>query len=478
MRSNGGRNYGSKETRVECLDEISWLLLKEDEIQPITFDKSCYSFLSYIADPNHRPYRYIIAFFLSIVEGTLSYCSDFPAGIQSTMIRVMKLDNTHYDMIFSAYTWPDIVMSILGTVLIDKFIGMRKGIVMFTGIMFAGQVVVSIGAFANSFQVILLGRLLLGCGIGTATSLISSFLIIWFSGKEVTFVFSLSRCFHRLSASFALFTPQFTYDALETFIVLPCRRHGSTQMLCSLMCLLAVMCAVIVALLDKRGAKIIGRKPFPKKNISIVGVLRFPMSYWLLASICSLYYGVIIGGFTANAPLFFVNRFGFSKKEADVANSLSYQAVVILTPFISMLIDITGYNLLWGLAGICLAIVSNALYIVGTDRDRFIPYLAAIVCSFSFNCFGSAMWVAIGYLIPKHQLTTAFGVLMSIYALFLTAINICTGLIIDNIGYLQLCIFFLMVLYVALLFNAFLFLSEFYTGKKVLNVTGRARMKS
>ena len=69
---------------------------------------------------------------------------------------------------------------------------------------------------------------------------------------------SLNRSLQRLGAALVLFTPQFLYDALPDIIVSPHYRHGTTLMFGTLLCFIAVLCAVNVAYLDKRGAKIIG----------------------------------------------------------------------------------------------------------------------------------------------------------------------------------------------------------------------------
>ncbi len=457
-------------------EETTWLLLDTASIPPGLKDdrSSCFTVL---CNPNRRPYRYTVALFAALIQGVLSFCCDFPAGIQSTMIKVMNLDDTQYNLVFSGMMWPDIVMSILGTVLVDKYLGMRKGIIIFCSIIFIGQLVASIGAYFSSFVILLLGRVLLGCGMGTAYSLCSAFLILWFGGKEITFVMSLGRCFHRLNATLALVAPQLFYDALSRFGLFPSVRHGTTQMLCTLMCLLCVVCATAVAFLDWRGARIIGRKPFPKRDIKIINILTFSTSFWILIAICSVYYAVV-SAFTANAPLFFISKYGFSENVANIANSLSYLAIMFVTPFVALFIDLTGYNLIWAVVGILSAITANLIFIFTSDVDIFAPYLAAVFYSFSYTFVGSALWVAPGYLVPKHQLSTAYGTLMSVYALTCTLVNISSGMIVDSLGYLMLTIFYLLVLVVILLLNNYLSLFEIVSGKRLLNVSGKSRMTS
>ena len=466
-----------REDRNNNLEERAFIheksrLLLDTDVVPRLADHD--SFVTFLCDPNYRPYRYLIALLLSMIEGILSYCAEFPAGLQSTIIEVLEVDNTNYDMIFSAFAWPDVLMAILGTIMVDKFIGMRKGLVLFCVIVLAGQTTVSIGAYINSFDVMLIGRLLLGSGTGTVVSLISAFLILWFEGKEITFIFSMSRCFHRLAAALALFTPQFTYDGLNNLIASPYYRHCATQMLCTLMCLLAVIFSVIVALLDRRGANIIGRRSLPKKNVSVKGALNFSLVFWSVILICSIYYGIIVS-FTANASLFFVNKFGFSIKAASLANSLSYLVVIFVTPFVAIVIDIIGYNLVWGLSGVSFAIMTLVLYVFGRNMDSFIPFLGAVTFSLSLNLFSSSMWVVPGYVAPKHQLTTAYGMMMAFYALSIAVLDVSAGVTIDIAGYLILCIFFLVLLIFVITSGTLLSLWEVISGKRLINASGKSR---
>ena len=458
-------------------DEYSWILLDRQQPKVVT-QKSLSSCVSYLLDPNYRPYRYLIALLVSLIEAIVSFNYDFPAGMQATITQVMELDNTQYDLIFSACSWPDIVMSIVGTVIVDKYLGMRRGLCVFSCILLAGQSIICVGAYTNSFPILLCGRVVLGCSVGSLYSLTSAFIIVWFKGKEIVFAMSLARCIHRLSATFALFTPQFLYDSLSNLIVSPYYRHGTTLMLGTLLCLCAVLCALSVAYLDKRGAKIIGKKPIARKNISILSIIKFSKQFWILISIISIYYAVVIC-FTANVPLYFMSKYGFSKKAAGIADSFSYIAILFAAPFLAVVIEKVGYNLMWGLLGVFLAIISNLVFIITTSTSTFAPYLAAILYSFSYTFFGSAMWVTPGYIVPAvHQLTTAYGMLSSLIASTSVIANISAGVVIDHYGYLLLLLTFVITLVVIGLLSILLSVMEVASGKVLLNGSGKSRMKS
>ena len=173
----------SPDNEIEQPNVYSWIALVRQQ-DKVAQQKSLSSCVSYLLDPNHRPYSYLISVTASMISALMFFCIYFPAGMQSTIIKVMELDNTQYDMIFSAYSWPDIVMSILGTVMIDKYLGMRRGICVFSCILLAGQCIICVGAYTNSFQILLCGRILLGCSVGSLVSSTTSFLIVWFKSKE------------------------------------------------------------------------------------------------------------------------------------------------------------------------------------------------------------------------------------------------------------------------------------------------------
>ena len=455
-------------------DETDWLLLDSDV--PRVKEGAVKSFLSWICDPNCRPYRYAIAILLALIQGMLSYITDMPGGIQTTLIRVMTLDNSHYDMIFSAYSWADIVMSVVGAVTVNKYFGVRLGLILFLTVVLLGQLLYAIGGFLNSFWFSLIGRVIIGAGMGTSVSVLVSFQILWFEGKEITFIISLSRSMCRIMATISLFTPQVTYDALKTIIPSLFNRLGTTHMVGVLCSVLAIIFASGVVLLDVHGAKVIGRKPPRKKKMNFLHVLSFPASFWIVALLCSLYYSVIVS-FTANGPLFFVSKYELSSVLANLANSLSYASIAAVTPFLALAIDFIGYNLIWGNIGIWMAIISNVLF-MGFGNDKFIPFLAATMLSFSFSFFGSAMWVIPGFIVNKYQITTAYGVVMSVYALVISVVGVVAGVIIDRFGYFVLGMFYIVLLFVMSLLTSALSVSELFADRRVINISGKRRRKN
>ena len=50
------------------------------------------------------------------------------------------MDNTQYNLLYSLYSWPNVILSLIGGVLIDRWIGVRIGTVLFSVLVTLGQV--------------------------------------------------------------------------------------------------------------------------------------------------------------------------------------------------------------------------------------------------------------------------------------------------------------------------------------------------
>ena len=129
-----------------------------------------------------------------------------------------------------------------------------------------------------------------------------------------------------------------------------------------------------------------------------------------------------------------------------------------------------------GALGISCAVIANLVYILTIGADTFAPYLSAVLYSFSYTFFGSAMWAAPGFVIPEYQLTTAYGLFNSAFSCTITISNICSGIIIDYYGYLLYLSLFIMVFVLMGLLSILLSVMEVVSGDRKLNVSGESRM--
>ena len=78
-------------------------------------ENCCESFFpSCLCDPHQIPYRYIILILLCYIQGTTLYAVEKLGGIENTIIQVMRINATQYNLLFFAYTWPNIILCLIG----------------------------------------------------------------------------------------------------------------------------------------------------------------------------------------------------------------------------------------------------------------------------------------------------------------------------------------------------------------------------
>ena len=459
-------NVSSDSDDTSLLAFNSDITNKEDCCELMSFFPSC------LCDPHRIPYRYIILILLCYMQGTAMYAVEKLGGIENTIIQVMRIDATQYNLLFSAFTWPNIILCLIGGIVIDRFLGLSRGFILVTLLSLLGEIIFVVGAFVDSFFVMLIGRFILGSGVELVIVVGHAYQAIWFLGKEISFAMSLAMSASRLSGAIGLIVPQLIYESFH-FISNPNYRLGASLMVGVLAMILSLICCVMIILLDKRGAKLLEREQLQIKKITLRDIKDFSISFWLIAIAITIYYPVVFS-FTGIGQLFIINKYRLSIIEASVANSLIFAAVIFLTPLIGILVDIFGYNLAWAQFGVVTGIVCHLMYATSTG-ESYIPFLIGILYSVSYSFFGIAVYPVPALIVQEHQLVTAYGLAKSSYNLGYTVISIISGVIIDSAGYFFMSIYYLLLLYIVFIILIILWAMEAMSKESKINISGWKR---
>jgi nitrate/nitrite transporter NarK len=120
----------------------------------------CDNFLP--CDPRRWMHRYLMLAFMCFLSFGSYYCFDNPAALTRTIINVMKVDTTRYTLLYSLYSWPNVILSLIGGVLVDRVLGVRIGTVVFSLLITVGQVIFALGGIVDNFNLMLVGRFVFG----------------------------------------------------------------------------------------------------------------------------------------------------------------------------------------------------------------------------------------------------------------------------------------------------------------------------
>lgn len=101
----------------------------------------------------------------------------------------MSVSTAEYSLLYSWYSWPNVVLCFFGGYLTDKVFGIRWGAIIFCTIVLFGQFLIALGAFLNMFWLMELGRFVFGIGGESLAVAQNTYAVSWFKGKGILFFF-------------------------------------------------------------------------------------------------------------------------------------------------------------------------------------------------------------------------------------------------------------------------------------------------
>lgn len=196
-------------------------------------------------------------------------------------------------MLYSIYSWPNVILCFIGGFLIDRVFGIRLGTIIYMFILMIGQLVFAFGTTTNAFYIMLLGRFIFGIGAESLAVAQNNYAVLWFKGKELNMVFGLQLSFARFGSTvnFLVMEPIYKYvkQFYEGTYVL-----GMVLFIASATCLMSFTSALILGWMDKRSERVLRRQAAGDGEIPrLSDVKTFKSTFWMVTVICVSYYVAI-----------------------------------------------------------------------------------------------------------------------------------------------------------------------------------------
>uniref|UniRef100_A0A665U4C4 Lysosomal dipeptide transporter MFSD1 n=1 Tax=Echeneis naucrates TaxID=173247 RepID=A0A665U4C4_ECHNA len=293
-------------------------------------------------------------------------------------------------------------------------------------------------AIVNRFWLMEFGRLVFGIGGESLAVAQNTYAVNWFKGKELNLVFGLQLSMARLGSTVNMNIMGWVYSKIADLVGTGHTALGISLMIAAVTCLFSFMCALVLAFLDKRAERILHKEQGKTGEvIKLTDVKDFPFSLWLIFIICVGYY-VAIFPFIGLGQVFFIEKFNFSPAEARAVNSIVYIISAPASPVLGFMVDKTGRNVVW----VIIAVVTTLTAHMMLAFTFWNPWIAMSLLGISYSLLACALWPMVAFVVPEHQLGTAYGFMQSIQNLGLALIAIAAGAILDTRGYLVLEVFF------------------------------------
>ena len=165
---------------------------------------------SALCDPRSFIHR-LMALILMCLLGFGSYfCFDNPGALQTSIKDAMHINTYQFSNLYSWYSWPNVVLPIVGGYLMDSVFGIRLGTVIFAVFIclgnfknfslsksnfdsrfltFSGQVIFALGGLLDTYPLMQIGRFVFGIGGESLAVAQNTYAVSWFKGKELNMVF-------------------------------------------------------------------------------------------------------------------------------------------------------------------------------------------------------------------------------------------------------------------------------------------------
>ncbi|XP_002740942.1 lysosomal dipeptide transporter MFSD1-like [Saccoglossus kowalevskii] len=427
-------------------------------------------------DPRRGLHRYLVLILMCFLSFGSYYVYDNPAALQKHMKDDLDLSTSEFMMMYSLYSWPNVILCFFGGFLLDSVFGIRLGTILFSCIVVVGQCIFALGASLGGhvgYIVMCTGRFVFGLGGENLAVAQNTYAVSWFKNRELNMVFGLQLSFSRVGSTVNMNIMGPIYDLVsnatgwEGYRVL-----GIALWVGAGMCVLSLICAIVLAFFDKRASRILKKEDSKTGEvIALTDIKHFPAELWLIFFICVSYY-VTIFPFIDLGVVFFEEKFDLSPNEASAVNSLVYILSAVASPVLGFIVDRTGRNVFWIFVAVTCTLGAHMMLAF----SFFNPYIAMVLMGLAYSLLACALWPLVAFVVPENQLGTAYGCMQSIQNLGLAVIAIVAGQMVDVKGYLLLEVFFLAWLCVALICVVLLYLIDASRGG-ALNMSAAERNK-
>ncbi|KRZ73855.1 Major facilitator superfamily domain-containing protein 1 [Trichinella papuae] len=401
---------------------------------------------------------------------------DAPAALSSDLRKDMNITVSSYNLLYDVYSWPSMVLAFVSGVLIDRFLGLQYGGILFALIILVSQIVVSVGALVNLLWVMVFGRFIFAFGGESLGIIQNAYLVKWFRGKELNLVFGITLSFARVGSTISMNILKPIYNAIEQYFQsYTCL--GYTMLACVAFAAVSLSCSIVIAFHDRQHDRHLkslqsteSAEPSEQDVVKIMDIIRLPLSLWILCGICVSYYMTIFP-FIANAQEFYITKFHLTPESANLCNSLVYMMSIVMSPLFGALVDLSGYNIYWMFVSIIMALITHILLAF----TSLTPYVAVAICGFSYSLLAASLWPSVSYVVAENAIATAYGVIPSVQNFGLALAFLYIGEMLDRWGYFALELNYIVWLIVSLLFTIALLFVDKANGVQINKTRAQRR---
>ena len=327
----------------------------------------------------------------------------------------LNLTTSQFSSLYSCYSWPNLVLPVIGGFLIDSVFGLRLGTIIFSVFILLGQILLGVGALNNSLWFMGMARFCFGVGGESLNMALNTYTVAWFKDRELNMVFGFQLSISRVGSTVNFLVMEPLYSLLREHLD-SVSALGWAFILAASITLISLLSSIILAFMDRRrersGLRLVeaaGGGGGDHQKIRLTDIKQFPAAFWLLCLTTLAYYGSIMP-FISLAQGLFKTEYNYTAQDANFIVGLVYLVSAIFSPVFGLLLDRFGRNLAWMCGS--LAITGVAHYILAFTAIN--PYFPIVILGLAYSVLASALWSLPAVIVRQSHLATAFGIMQVI----------------------------------------------------------------
>ena len=345
------------------------------------------------------------------------YAYDAVAPLADHLQRQLGFTDTQIGTLNAIYSFPNIIMVLIGGILVDRF-GTRRATLYFTLVCVLGT---AITASSGSFPVMATGRLIFGLGAESMIVAITTALGQWFVGKQLGFAFGLNLSIARAGSYAADLSPTWAKTLYDTGWQQP-------LLLAVALCTVGLLGSIGYYVLEGRAERRFKlERPAPAERFVWRDLWRFDRSYWYATGLCVTFYSVIFPFRSTFAIKYFQHAHGLSLQEAGLMNSHVFAAAIFATPAFGLLVDHVGRRALFMVFGSLLLFTIFPI-LAYTNWNLWI---STALIGISFSLVPAVLWPSVPHLVEANRLGTGYGLMFMLQNIGLMIFNLVVGALND-----------------------------------------------
>ncbi len=361
--------------------------------------------------PVPTAYRWLVLVIISLAMFGNYYAYDCIAPLADVLKAQLGYSDKIIGLLNGIYSFPNIVMVLIGGVIIDR-IGTRRGTLLFGTLCFLGAVLT---AASGNWMVMVSGRLLFGLGAESLIVAVTTAMAKWFRGKELSFAFGINLMIARLGSFVAQLSPGWAKPAYD---------HWQWPLIIAVaFSTFCITGPIFYILLERRAENRYALAKEGETDKVVWGDLfKMSPSYWYMVALCVTFYSAIFP-FQTFAVKFFMETHGATRESGGQLLAMLTLFAMIATPTFGLMVDKIGKRALFMMFG-SLLLIPVYLMMGYTSLSLVIPMA---MMGIAYSLIPAIMWPSVAYIVDQKKLGTAYGLMTAIQNVGLFGFNVLVG---------------------------------------------------